>query len=81
MRALVVIGALLTGILGLFMSLCGGGCFILLASTATTGIRGTGIMSQFVNALPILLLAASSAAVGVWLCSLALKWLWGKRQD
>lgn len=72
MRLVTVIAALLLGMVGLLMSLCGGGFLLTLAYSAFTNSVGSGHPGQLLNGLTLLVLPAAFLAGGVLLC----RWAW-----
>jgi len=81
MRILVITAALLIGLVGLLMSICGGGGFVVFAINVLRSVRGSGAASQLASATGVLLMSATCAVMGVGLCRLALKWLRGRPDD
>jgi membrane protein implicated in regulation of membrane protease activity len=71
MRKVAIIGALLLGILGLFMSVCGGGFFVMFAYSAIRALlQPIPTPAQF-GMLPFMALAAAFAvggAISAWSC-------------
>ena len=71
MRKITIIGALLAGLLGLFMSLCGGGFFVMMAYDSVRNIIRSGQQDQMFGALVLLVIPAAFAVGGAalfWVC-------------
>ena len=71
MRQITIIGAFLAGLLGLFMSLCGGGFFVVMAYDSVRNIVRSGQHNQMFGALVLLIIPAAFAVCGaalVWTC-------------
>jgi hypothetical protein len=79
MRVLMIIGALLVGIAGLFMSVCGGGFFIAFIVNIVTSAFRRGAASADISMVPVIMLAGGCCAAGVflvWGCSKSIKKWW-----
>jgi hypothetical protein len=68
MRILLILGALLLGLLGLFMSLCGGGFFIRVAYEAVADTFRSGPSQDWPGGMVLLAVPAVCAVVGATLC-------------
>jgi hypothetical protein len=71
MRQIIIIGAFLAGLLGLFMSLCGGGFFVMMAYDSVRNIIRPGQQDQMFGALVFLGIPAAFAVGGAalfWVC-------------
>jgi membrane protein implicated in regulation of membrane protease activity len=71
MRKITIIGALLAGLIGLFMSLCGGGFFLVMAYNSVTNIIRSGQQDQMFGVLVLLVIPAGFAVCGAalfWAC-------------
>ena len=64
MRFIVIIGALLLGLLGLLMSVCGGGFFIRMAYDLVANLVRSGRWQDLPGGLVLLVLPAACAAFG-----------------
>jgi prolipoprotein diacylglyceryltransferase len=67
MRKIAIIGAFLAGLVGLLMSVCGGGFFLLIGYQAAKGIFQEGQQGLMVGALNSLAIPAVFAGVGAFL--------------
>jgi len=71
MRKIIIIGAFLAGLLGLFMSLCGGGFFVMMAYDSVRNIIRSGQQDQMFGALALLVIPGAFAVCGAalfWVC-------------
>jgi hypothetical protein len=68
MRVILIIGALLLGLIGLFMSVCGGGFFIRMGYDAIANIIRSGHWQEWPGALVLLTIPAACATGGGVLC-------------
>ncbi len=71
MRKITIIGVFLAGLLGLFMSLCGGGFFVTMAYDSVRNIIRSGQQDQMFGALVLLVIPAAFAVCGAalfWAC-------------
>ena len=71
MRKIVIILAFLAGLLGLFMSLCGGGFFVTMAYDAVNAIIRSRQPDQMAGALVLLIIPGAFAVGGAalaWVC-------------
>ena len=71
MRYILIIGAFLAGLVGLFMSVCGGGFFVMLVYNALRNIARPGRQDQLFGALTVLVIPGALAVGGaalVWGC-------------
>lgn len=69
MRKVIIIGAFLAGLLGLFMSLCGGGFFVMMTFESIKNIVRSGRQDQ--GALVLLVIPAAFTVCGAalfWAC-------------
>jgi hypothetical protein len=64
MRIILIIGALLLGLVGLFMSVCGGGFLIRMTYGAVTNIVHSGHWQEWPGVLILLALPAAFATGG-----------------
>jgi hypothetical protein len=79
MRVLMIIGALLVGMVGLFMSVCGGGFFIVSLVNLVTSSFRQGAAAANIGMVPMIVLAGGCCAVGVllvWSCAKSIKKWW-----
>jgi hypothetical protein len=79
MRVLMILGALLVGIAGLFMSVCGGGFFLVFMLNAVTAFFRRGAGAAAIDNVPMLVLAGGCCAVGVllvWGCAKSIRKWW-----
>jgi hypothetical protein len=70
-RKVIIIGAFLAGLLGLFMSLCGGGFFVMMAYDSVRNVIRSGHQDQMFGALVLLAIPAAFAVGGAalfWVC-------------
>jgi len=72
-RALAVIGALVLGLLGLLMSVCGGGMTIGLVFSTIQSLPRTGHRGELGGALSMLTFAVTCLVLGIALCWQAVK--------
>ena len=71
MRKIIIIGAFVAGLLGLFMSLCGGGFFVMMAYDSVRNIIRSGHQDQMFGDLVLLAIPATFAVFGAvlfWVC-------------
>ena len=71
MRKITIVGTFLAGLLGLFMSLCGGGFFVVMAYDSVRNIMRSGQPNQMFGALVLLIIPAAFAVCGaalLWAC-------------
>jgi hypothetical protein len=73
MRIMLIIGALLLGLVGLFMSVCGGGFLIRMGYDASATIGRSGHWQDWLGALMLLSIPAVCAAIGASLCWFCVK--------
>jgi hypothetical protein len=71
MRIVAIVGALIAGLLGLFMSVCGGGLLVSLGYDTLRNVFGMHRDPSAFNGLFLLLVPAGSLALGIVLCRLA----------
>jgi hypothetical protein len=70
-RMLIIVGAGVVGLIGLFMSLCGGGFFLMMGYDSLRSILGPRHDPSAVSALVLLLIPAFCLVVGAsvfWAC-------------
>ena len=71
MRKITIILAFLAGLVGLLMSLCGGGFFLMMAYGSVRNIFQSGLQDQGFGALSLLVIPAAFAVCGAalfWAC-------------
>jgi hypothetical protein len=71
MRKITIVGAIFAGLVGLFMSVCGGGFFVMLAYNFVINIIRSGQQNQMFGALVLLVIPAAFAVGGAalfWAC-------------
>jgi hypothetical protein len=68
MRVILIVGALLLGLVGLFMSICGGGFFIRMAYDSVANLVRSGRWQEWPLALVLLVIPAACATFGALLC-------------
>jgi hypothetical protein len=71
MRKITIVGAILAGLVGLFMSVCGGGFFVMMAYDSVSNIIRSGRQNQMFGALAFLVIPAAFAVGGAalfWAC-------------
>jgi len=73
MRIVAIIGALLLGLIGLFMSVCGGGLILSMGRETWRGLSGAHHNPNAINGLFQLLMPAGFLALGIVLCRNAYK--------
>jgi hypothetical protein len=81
MRIILIIGALLLGLVGLFMSVCGGGFFIRMAYDSVSSLVLSGRWQDWPAALILLAIPAACATVGGLLCWISAKYLRNRMRD
>jgi hypothetical protein len=75
MRIILILGALLLGLIGLFMSVCGGGFFIRMAYEAGANIMRSGHWQEWMGIMILLSIPAVCAAIGASLCWFCVQYL------
>jgi hypothetical protein len=75
MRIILIIGALLLGLVGLFMSLCGGGFFIRMGYDSVASLIRSGRWQDWPAALILLVIPAACATGGGILCWISARYL------
>jgi hypothetical protein len=73
MRMVVIVGGLVVGLLGLLMSVCGGGFMFSLGYGALRNLFSAHRDPSAINGLFFLLIPAGSLALGIVLCRSALQ--------
>jgi hypothetical protein len=68
MRIVAIVGGLLVGLLGLFMSVCGGGFLVSFGYDTLRYLFGTHRDPSAINGLFLLLLPAGSLVLGIVVC-------------
>jgi hypothetical protein len=68
MRIVAIVGGLVVGLLGLFMSVCGGGFLASMGYDTLRNLFGTHRDPSAVNGLFLLLIPAGSLALGIVVC-------------
>lgn len=79
MRIVMIVGALVIGLTGLFMSVCGGGFFITFLFSMATALFRRDAVATAIGMLPMMLLAGGCCVVGgllVWGCARSIKKWW-----
>ncbi len=82
-RIIVIVGALLAGLVGLFMSVCGGGVLIGIASNAVISLR-RGLPAYMVYNGVFLALPVGFTLLGVFVvvkCVKKIREVWEARDD
>lgn len=73
MRIVAIVGALIVGLLGLFMSVCGGGFLVTLGFDTLSYLFDAHRKSDALGELPLLFISAVSLAIGVVVCRFAFR--------
>lgn len=68
MRMVAIVGGLVAGLLGLFMSVCGGGFLLSLGYQILRSLFGAHRDPSAINGLFLLLVPAGSLALGIIVC-------------
>jgi cell division protein FtsX len=71
MRVLAILGGLLVGLVGLFMSVCGGGLLVSLGYRVLRGLFDAQPRTNAFSGLFLLLVPAGSLALGIFVCRTA----------